>query len=112
MWLMLQQDKADDYVIATNETRTVREFVEIAFKKVGINLTWEGEGVNEKATNVETGEVVVKVNPKFYRPAEVELLIGNPEKAEKTLKWKRLISFEELVERMVSNDLKIVESEK
>lgn len=112
MWLMLQQDKADDYVIATNETRTVREFVEIAFKKVEINLTWEGEGVNEKATNIETGEVVVKVNPKFYRPAEVELLIGNPEKAEKTLKWKRLISFEELVERMVSNDLKIVESEK
>lgn len=112
MWLMLQQDKADDYVIATNETRTVREFVEIAFKKAGINLTWKGEGVNEKATNVETGEVVVKVNPKFYRPAEVELLIGNPEKAEKTLKWKRLISFEELVERMVSNDLKIVESEK
>lgn len=112
MWLMLQQDKADDYVIATNETRTVREFVEIAFKKVGINLTWEGEGVDEKATNVETGEVVVKVNPKFYRPAEVELLIGNPEKAEKALNWKRLISFEELVERMVSNDLKIVESEK
>lgn len=112
MWLMLQQDKADDYIIATNETRTVREFVEIAFKKAGISLTWEGEGVEEKAINVETREVVVRVNPKFYRPAEVELLIGNPEKAEKILKWKRLISFEELVERMVSNDLKIVESEK
>lgn len=111
MWLMLQQEKADDYVIATNETRTVREFVNIAFKKAGIELKWEGTGVEEKAINIENNEVVVKINPKFYRPAEVELLIGDSSKAEKELGWKRNISFDELVERMVQNDLQIVEKE-
>lgn len=111
MWLMLQQEKADDYVIATNETRTVREFVNIAFKKAGIELKWEGTGVEEKAINIENNKVVVKINPKFYRPAEVELLIGDSSKAEKELGWQRNISFDELVERMVQNDLQIVEKE-
>lgn len=111
MWLMLQQEKADDYVIATNETRTVREFVNIAFKKAGIELKWEGTGVKEKAINIENNKVVVKINPKFYRPAEVELLIGDSSKAEKELGWQRNINFDELVERMVQNDLQIVEKE-
>lgn len=107
MWLMLQQDAPDDYVIATNETRTVREFVDIAFKVAGINLEWKGENENETAVDKATGKVIVKVNHKFFRPAEVELLIGNPEKAEKQLGWKREIPFTELVERMVKNDLEL-----
>lgn len=111
MWLMLQQEEADDYVIATNETRTVREFVDTAFKHVGMDIEWSGKGVDEIGTDKATGKVVVKVNPKFFRPAEVELLIGNPEKAEKALGWKREISFAELVERMVKNDMELVAKE-
>lgn len=111
MWLMLQQDKADDYVVATNETRTVREFVEKAFKHAGIDVEFKGEGVDEVGVDKATGKVVVKVNPKFFRPAEVELLIGDPAKAEKELGWVRHISFDELVERMVKNDLDLVAKE-
>lgn len=107
MWLMLQQDKADDYVIATGETRSVRDFVTAACKKAGITINWSGSGVEEKGTNATTGKVIVKVNPQFFRPAEVELLLGNPAKAEKVLGWKRTISFDELVGRMVENDLKL-----
>ncbi|MBO4492945.1 MAG: GDP-mannose 4,6-dehydratase, partial [Ruminococcus sp.] len=111
MWLMLQQDKPDDYVIATNETRTVREFVETAFKHVGIDIEWKGEGVNEIGINTANGKTIVKVNKKFFRPAEVDILLGDPSKAEKTLGWKRDISFSQLVERMVKNDLALVEKE-
>lgn len=111
MWLMLQQDKADDFVIATNETRTVREFVETAFKHVGITVQWSGNGVDEIGTDAATGKTIVKVNPKFFRPAEVDILLGNPEKAEKTLGWKRNIPFAELVERMVKNDMELVAKE-
>ena len=109
MWLMLQQDKADDYVVATGDTHPVREFVELAFKAADMDLDWHGEGVEEYATLKGTEKVVVKVNPKFYRPAEVDLLIGDPSKAEKQLGWKREISYSDLVNRMVKNDLKIVE---
>lgn len=111
MWLMLQADKPDDYVVATNETRTVREFCEIAFKELGIELEFKGEGVDEVGIDKKTGKTLVKVNPKFFRPAEVDLLIGNPEKAEKVLGWKREIDFAELVKRMVRNDLEIVKKE-
>ncbi len=111
MWLMLQQDKPDDYVVATNETRTVREFVEIAFRTAGIDIEWQGTGVNEVGINKADGKTVVKVSEKFFRPAEVDILLGNPEKAEKTLGWTRDISFAELVERMVRNDLALVEKE-
>ena len=111
MWLMLQQDKPDDYVIATNETRTVREFVETAFRHVGIEVQWQGEGVDEVGTDKATGRTIVKVNKKFFRPAEVDILLGDPSKAEKALGWKRDISFSELVERMVKNDLARVEKE-
>ena len=111
MWLMLQQDKADDYVIATNETRTVREFVEKAFKCVNIDIIWEGKEVNEVGKDSKTGEIIVRVNPEFFRPAEVDILIGNTAKAEKVLGWKREISFAELVERMVKNDLENIQKE-
>ena len=111
MWLMLQQDKPDDFVIATNETRTVREFVDIAFKCAGIEIEWKGTGVDEVGINKANGKTVVKVSPKFFRPAEVDILLGNPEKAEKTLGWRREISFAELVERMVKNDMALVEKE-
>ena len=111
MWLMLQQETPDDFVIATNETRTVREFVETAFRVAGISIRWEGNGVNEIGINEENGKTVVRVNPQFFRPAEVEILIGNPEKADTTLGWIREISFLELVNRMVRNDLELVRKE-
>ncbi len=111
MWLMLQQDEADDYVIATNETRTVREFVERTFMYVGIEIIWEGSEVNEIGKDKATGKIVVKINPDFFRPAEVDILIGDPIKAETKLGWKREIPFVELVERMIKNDLMLVEKE-
>lgn len=111
MWLMLQQDEADDYVIATNETRTVREFVVTAFAKAGIEVEFEGSGVDEVGKDKATGKVIVKVNKDFFRPAEVDILIGNPAKADAKLGWVRHISFDELVERMVKNDLSLVEKE-
>ncbi|MBR2474042.1 MAG: GDP-mannose 4,6-dehydratase [Clostridia bacterium] len=111
MWLMLQQDTPDDYVIATNETRTVREFVDIAFNAAGIELEWKGSGVDEIAINKANGKTVVKVNKKFFRPAEVDLLLGDPTKAETKLGWKREIDFKELVTRMVKNDLELTEKE-
>lgn len=111
MWLMLQQDVADDYVVATNETRTVREFAEQAFRCAGIDLEWQGGGVSERGIDRASGKTVVSVNEKYFRPAEVDVLLGNPERAEKRLGWKREISFEELVRRMVMNDLKLAEKE-
>lgn len=107
MWLMLQQNKPDDYVVATGKTRSIREFALKAFKAAGIDLVFKGKGAKEIGVDKKTGKVLVKVNPKFRRPAEVEMLLGDPRKAEKVLKWKREISFDELVERMVKNDLKI-----
>lgn len=111
MWLMLQQDKPDDYVIATNETRTVREFVVTAFRHAGIEIEWQGKGIDEIGIDQKTGKTVVKVNPKYFRPAEVEVLLGNPAKAEKVLGWKREVSFSQLVERMVKNDMDMVSKE-
>ncbi len=111
MWLMLQQQKAEDYVIATNETRTVREFVERSFKAAGMEILWQGSGVSEKGVDKATGRTVVRVNPQFFRPAEVEVLLGNPARAEKELGWKREILFSELVSRMVKNDMELVAKE-
>ncbi len=111
MWLMLQQNKPDDYVVASNETHPVREFVQKAFKAAGIDVEFSGEGVNEIGKDRASGKVVVKVNPKFFRPAEVELLYGDPSKAEKVLGWRREISFDQLIERMVKNDLSLVEKQ-
>lgn len=111
MWLMLQQEEPDDYVIATNETRTVREFVETAFKHVDMEIEWSGTGVDEVGKDKATGKVVVRVNKNFFRPAEVDVLLGNPAKAEAKLGWVREISFSNLVERMVKNDMELVAKE-
>ena len=104
-WLMLQQDKPQDYVIATGETHTVREFVELSFKEVGIDIEWQGIGIDEKGIDNSTGKVLVKIDEKYFRPAEVELLLGDPSKAEKELGWERQVSFQELVSGMVKYDL-------
>ena len=106
MWMMLQQDTPGDYVLATNETHTVREFVEAAFQELGISIRWEGTGVNEKGYDAESGRLLVDVNPEFYRPAEVEFLWGNAAKAEKELGWKRNVDFHGLVAMMMDADLK------
>lgn len=110
MWLMLQQDEADDYVISTGETHPVREFVTLAFEAAGMKIEWHESGEKEYATLQGTNKVVVRVNPQFYRPAEVELLIGDCSKAETKLGWKRKVSYEQLVKIMVENDLKLIES--
>lgn len=106
MWRILQQDKSGDYVLASNETHTVREFVELAFGEVGVEIEWKGEGINEKGYDKETGKLLIDVNPKYFRPTEVELLWGDCSKAEKELNWKRKVSFKELVSIMVDSDMK------
>mgnify|MGYP000543513780 FL=1 len=106
MWRILQQEKPDDYVLATNETHTVREFVELAFAEVGVEIEWKGEGVDEKGYDKNTGKLLVDVNPRYFRPAEVELLWGDSTKAEIELGWRRKVSFKELVSMMVREDMK------
>ncbi|BEU86849.1 GDP-mannose 4,6-dehydratase [Selenomonas sp. TAMA-11512] len=106
MWRILQQDEASDYVLATNETHTVREFVELAFAEVGVEIEWRGEGADEKGYCRKTGRLLVDVDPRYFRPAEVELLWGDSTKAEKELGWKRKVSFRELVSMMVREDVK------
>lgn len=108
MWLMLQQENPDDYVLATNETHTVHEFVDAAFAELGITIRWEGTGVDEKGYNAKTGDLLVDVNPEFYRPAEVEFLWGDGSKAEKALGWTRDVDFQKLVAMMMDSDLREV----
>ncbi|KAI8082035.1 GDP-mannose 4,6 dehydratase, partial [Thamnidium elegans] len=105
MWLMLQQDKPDDFVLATGETHTVRSFIEKAFRVTGRTIVWEGEGVEEVGKDSETGKVRVRIDPKYFRPAEVELLLGDPTKANTILNWKRKVTFDELVTEMVVADI-------
>jgi GDPmannose 4,6-dehydratase len=111
MWLMLQQDKPDDFVMATGVTTTVRDFITMAFKEAGMNLKWEGVGVNEKGIDTATGKVVVEIDPRYFRPAEVELLIGDPSKAFAKIGWKPRVQLPELVKMMVTNDIKLAEKE-
>ncbi|MFA6235243.1 MAG: GDP-mannose 4,6-dehydratase, partial [Bacteroidota bacterium] len=108
MWRMLQQDAADDFVVATGETHTVREFTEIAFREVGIELRWEGTAENEKGLDAASGKILVEVSPSYYRPTEVELLIGDPTKAREKLGWEPQVKFEELVRIMAAADLEKV----
>ena len=109
MWLILQQEEPEDYVIATGEYHTVRDFCTLAFQEVGIELRWEGEGVDEKGIDQATGRVLVEVDPKYFRPAEVEQLLGDPTKARTKLGWNpRKTSFEDLVKIMVKHDMKFV----
>ena len=112
MWLILQQDEPGDYVIATGEYHSVREFATLAFANVGINLRWEGEGIGEKGIDIATGRVLVEVDPRFFRPAEVEQLLGDPTKARKQLGWNPTkTSFDSLVKIMVDSDVKLVAQE-
>ena len=112
MWLMLQQDTPDDFVIATGEMHTVREFCTIAFKHCGINIEWVGEGIAEKGINVSNGETIIEVDPKYFRPTEVEQLLGDPTKAKSILGWNPTnTSFEDLVKIMVKYDLQKTKNE-
>ena len=111
MWRIVQQDVADDYVLATGETHSVREFLEKAFAEVGVTLEWKGKGVEEKGIDKKTGKSLVEIDPEYFRPTEVELLIGDPTKAHTKLGWKHTIGFTQLVSEMVAADLKIVQAE-
>jgi GDPmannose 4,6-dehydratase len=106
MWRMLQADEPDTFVLATNRTETVRDFVTMAFKAADVQLEWRGRGEQETAVDAATGKTLVRVNPKFYRPAEVDLLIGNPAKAKEKLGWEPKTTLEQLCQMMVQADLK------
>lgn len=106
MWLMLQQDAPGDYVLATGETHTVREFVERAFRQVGIQIRWSGRGEDEIGADAKTGRTLVKVDPRYFRPTEVDLLVGDPSKARKTLGWEHEVNLDALVAEMVQEDMK------
>jgi len=111
MWRILQQSKPDDYVLATGETHSVREFVEKAFAEIGVRIAWEGAGVEEKGLDAESGRVLVQVDPRYFRPTEVDLLVGDPSKARSKLGWQHKVSFEQLVAEMVAADLRAVAGE-
>ena len=106
MWLMLQQDKPDDFVIATGEMHSVREFVERASRIAGFDVAWEGEGIDERGVDRKTGKTILRIDPKYFRPAEVDLLLGDPSKAKKVLNWQPEVTFDKLVELMMRADLK------
>ncbi len=108
MWLILQQDTPDDYVLATGETHTVRSFVDRAFNRVGIQIEWRGEGVEEKGIDTRTGRVIVEIDPRYFRPTEVDLLIGDPTKAHEKLGWRHTIDVDALASEMVDEDLKLM----
>jgi GDPmannose 4,6-dehydratase len=108
MWLMLQQDHPDDYVIATGENHSVREFVELAFKELDIEIEWLGSGLDEIGVDKSNNNIVVKIDPIYYRPCEVDFLLGNAAKAEKELNWKPKTKFEELLKIMIKSDYQLV----
>jgi len=110
MWRMLQQDAPEDFVLATGEMHYVREFVEKAFQIVGVKIEWSGKGVDEVGKDTQSGKILVRVDPKYFRPAEVEQLLGRPAKAERMLGWKRNIDFDSLIKEMVLSDLKASKS--
>ena len=112
MWRMLQQPEPDDYVLATGETHSVREFIERAFAHVGRRIAWKGKGTQESGTDESTGKTVVRIDPAYFRPTEVELLLGNPAKAKKVLGWQHTTSFPDLVKEMVTADLKLFAEKK
>ena len=111
MWLMLQQEQADDYIMATGITTTVRDFITMAFLENGIKLNWEGTGINEKGIDHDTGRILVEIDPRYFRPAEVDILIGDPSKALSVLGWKPKVQLPELIKMMVIHDLKLAEKE-
>jgi len=105
MWLVLQQEKPDDYVIATGETHSVREFVELAFKEIGMNIEWSGKDLSETGKDKTSGRILVKIDARYFRPTEVELLLGDPSKAQNILGWRTQTTFEGLVKKMLKADL-------
>ena len=109
MWMMLQQDEADDFVVATGEMHTVREFIEKSFAHVGRTIEWQGQGVDEVGIDTTSGNVVMRVDPKYFRPAEVEQLLGDPSKAKERLGWEPTVKFEELVRIMTDGDLRLID---
>ena len=111
MWLMLQQQQAEDYVIATGETYMVRTFAEKVFERLGMALIWEGQGIGEKGMDAKTGKVLIQVDPKYFRPAEVDILLGDPSKARRQMGWEVTTSFDQLVEMMTDADIKLAERE-
>ena len=111
MWLMMQQETPDDYVLATGEKHSVREFTEKAFARTGVTIEWRSQGIEEKGVDAKSGRVLVEIDPRYFRPTEVELLLGDPSKAHRKLGWKHKTSFTELVNEMVDSDLKVVRRE-
>ena len=111
MWQILQQSEPDDYVLATGETHSVREFVEKAFQQIGVRIVWKGAGVEEKGLDAGSGRILVEVDPRYFRPTEVDILVGDPSKARSRLGWRHRVSFEQLVAEMVAADLKAVAGE-
>ena len=111
MWLMLQQPQPEDFVLATGETHSVREFIELAFAEVGRRIEWRGKGTDEQGVDAKTGDVLVSIDPRYFRPTEVDLLLGDPTKAHQKLRWKHKTSFRDLVKEMVAADLIEVERE-
>ena len=111
MWMILQQDEPDDYVLATGEAHSVREFVERAFARVGRSIEWRGKGANEQGIEAKTGEVRIEIDPRYFRPTEVDLLIGDPSKAHQKLGWRHKIDFGSLIDEMVDCDLKLMQTE-
>ncbi|MES0123203.1 GDP-mannose 4,6-dehydratase [Mesorhizobium sp. C420B] len=111
MWRILQQETPDDYVLATGIKNSVRKFVELAFAEVGVRINWNGSGVDEKGVDTKTGRILVEVDPRYFRPTEVDLLLGDPSKAERILGWKATTSLDEMVREMVQSDLKVVARE-
>jgi len=112
MWKMLQQKKPDDYVIATGETHSMKEFIELSCRELNIDLEWEGEGLEEKGIDKKTGKIIIRINPRYFRPAEVDLLLGDPTKAKEKLGWEAKIKFEELVKLMVKSDYELIKAGK
>jgi len=111
MWRIVQQDVPDDYVLATGETHSVREFVEVAFSRVGRKIEWKGKGIDEVGLDASSGEVVVKIDNRYFRPTEVDVLLGDPSKARRVLGWKHTVTFPELVTEMVNSDLQAIARE-
>ena len=111
MRLILQQDLPSDYVLATGENHSVREFVELAFKEIGRSIVWKGDGLNEEGIDSESGDIVVKIDPRYYRPTEVDDLLGDPTKAKKELNWQHTITFKDMVSEMVQEDIKLSKNE-
>ena len=110
MWLILQRNTPSDYVLATGESHSVREFVELAFKEIGTSIEWQGDGPTEQGIDTKSGNAIVKIDPRYYRPTEVDILLGDPSKAKSELGWEHTVSFEDLVSEMVQEDLKLIQA--